>query len=59
MSDLRALEDSVQAVADALSNEPKEVKSQSSQNMKQPEKKQITLEVKAVLAESMTDLQLK
>jgi hypothetical protein len=58
VSDLRALADSVQAVADANeSNEPKEdTKSEQPRYEKQPEEKQITLEeVRAVLAEKSHD----
>ena len=58
VSDLRALADSVQAVADAIgSNEPKEVtKPEQPRPEKQPKEKQITLEeVRAVLAEKSHD----
>lgn len=58
VSDLRALADSVQAVADAIgSNEPKEVtKPEQPRPEKQSEEKQLTLEeVRAVLAEKSHD----
>lgn len=58
VSDLRALADSVQAVADAIaSNGPNEgTKPEQPKPEKQPEEKQITLEeVRAVLAEKSHD----
>mgnify|MGYP001222636244 FL=1 len=58
VSDLRALADSVQAVADALgSNEPHEItKPEQPKPEKQSEEKQLTLEeVRAVLAEKSHD----
>lgn len=58
VSDLRALADSVQAVADAIaSNEPDEItKLEQPKPEKQSEEKQITLEeVRAVLAEKSHD----
>lgn len=63
VSDLRALADSVQAVADAIaSNGPDEItkpeqpKPEKQPEEKQPEEKQLTLEeVRAVLAEKSHD----
>lgn len=58
VSDLRALADSVQAVADAIEgNEPQEdTKSEQAKPEKQTEEKQVTLEeVRAVLAEKSHD----
>ena len=58
VSDLRALADSVQAVADAIaSNGPDEItKPEQPKPEKQPKEKQLTLEeVRAVLAEKSHD----
>ncbi len=55
VSDLRSLADSVQAIADAITNND-ETEKQQPEPVKEPAKKQITLEeVRAVLAEKSHD----